>query len=224
MASGITLATTYPQILQAAQDYGALPDRYNDSYREIYQSNFRSNIANFGDVADMQTLVIFLNKWRCRLSREKTPAIFKFSVPEAASALEPLAGCSLGDDGVGVTAFRAVETAFDRLIQDKGIAATAASKILAVINPEFFVAWDRPIQRVINGSRKCDGRVYADFMRDMQKSAQTVLDDASKRGIENPAAAISQAINQHPPFTLAHFINNFVWLTVTRGYIYASSH
>lgn len=220
MASRILLPTTYRQILQAAADYNNGSDKYNDAYRAVYEGDFRRNLVERGNETDMQELTLFLNKWRCHLSRERMPAILKLSVPQAVFYLKPLSGLSLGAEGVDSDSFRAVEMAFERLVEDKGIAATVASKILGVLNPEFCVAWDKPIQKAIYGSQKCDGKRYRAFMRDMHHSAQIVRQDARKYGIENPAASISQAINQHPPFTLAHFINNYVWLTVTRGYSY----
>ena len=218
--AGVVLPTTYRQILQAARDYNNGRDRYNDSYRAVSGDDFRRNLIERGSETDVRELVDFLNQWRCRLPHERIPTILKSSIPEAVAYLKPMAGLTLGDDDVNDDTFRAMEMAFDRLIADKGIAATAASKILGVLNPEFFVAWDVPIQQAIYGRQKCDGRSYAAFMRNMQQSAQTVLADAAMHEIENPAVSISQAINRHPPFTLAHFINNYIWLTVTRGHQY----
>ncbi|MYC34510.1 MAG: hypothetical protein F4X64_15200, partial [Chloroflexi bacterium] len=144
MATGIVLPTTYRQIQQAAADYNNGRDKYNDAYRAVYEGNFRRNLVERGNDTDMKELTLFLNKWRCHLSRDRTPAILKLSVPQAVSYLKPLSGLSLGVKEVSPATFRAVETAFDRLIEDKGIAATVASKILGVLSPEFCVAWDKP--------------------------------------------------------------------------------
>lgn len=76
--------------------------------------------------------------------------------------------------------------------------------------------WDNDIQQMYFNWQKRDGHAYSIFLKEMQNSARSIVTDAYQHGIEDPAEVISKEIRQHPPFTLAKFINDYVWLTVTR--------
>ena len=76
--------------------------------------------------------------------------------------------------------------------------------------------WDTDIREAYFDRSNVRGREFAIFMKEMRSSANSIMADSQHRDIADPAAAISEQIGQNPPFTLAKFINDYVWLTVTK--------
>ena len=118
-----------------------------------------------------------------------------------------------------------VTRAIDRLMADKGVSATVASKVLAVVNPALFLPWDNSIQQAyFPGARQSTpgaGDRYARFVIDMAHAAEAICKDAVELyEIDDPAAHLSATLGVTPPYTLAKFIDEYNFLTVTKGEIY----
>ena len=210
--------TTYTQVQWAAKEYNSGEHRYNEFYRAVYEPDFPHSLLKQCSQSDVKPLLEFLNQWKSwrphTLARPIAAAI-----PDVGSYLQVLSDSSIEADVLNGSVFDATELAFDRLTSIPDVGPTTASKILGVLYPRFFVMWDTPIQRVYFNWAKCDGRAYVIFMKEMRNSALAIVADARSHEyeIENPAETISKEIKQKPPFTLAKFINDYVWLTVTRN-------
>lgn len=207
--------TTYAQVRWAAQAYDTGEHRYNEFYRSVYSADFRRSLLGRSSEADAERLLMFLNQWKSRRPYRLVPK-FSASLPKVACHLAPLSDVAIEDDESGGTVFDSAKLAFDSLVSIPNVGPTTASKILGVLNPGFFVMWDNGIQQKYFNRQKCDGHAYSIFLKEMQKSATSIVADAHEHGVEDPAVVISEAIRQHPPFTLAKFINDYIWLTVTR--------
>ena len=215
--------TTYSQIQWAARTYQRREDgrRYNDAYIKVNTGEFRKMLTHRCSEQDVHRLLKFLNQWDGRRPYEGTVPLLLKSVPDAIGALRHLASDVLDGTELNDWDTTLVRRAMDRLMADKGIGATLASKILAVVNPELFVPWDRPIQKAYFPYEQPDsiggGERYARFLSDMHQAAKHIRRDAiEQHDISDPAVKLSQAHGFNPPFTLAKFINDYVWLTVTK--------
>ena len=215
---------TYDQVRWAANEYNKGDHRYNEFYRAVYEPDFPHSLLKRGSnsdvrASDVKPLLEFLNRWKSRRPHALAHPIAA-AIPHVGSHLRILSDASIEASVVNDAVFDATELAFDRLTSIRDVGPTTASKILGVLHPRFFVMWDTPIQRLYFRSAKCDGRAYVIFMKEMRNSALSIVSDASKREIEDPAETISEEINLNPPFTLAKFVNDYVWLTVTRKKTY----
>lgn len=215
--------TTYEQIRWAAKTYCQREDgrRYNAAYRKVNTSDFREALLRRNSVEDIKRLLKFLNRWDGRRRYEDTIPLLLDSVPDAIATLRHLPYSATDENGLNDWDATLVARAMDRLMADKGIGATLASKILAVVNPELFVPWDRPIQKAYFPNHPPDsiggGARYARFTNDMWEAAKHIRQDAlENHDVADPAIHLSQAFGHNPPFTLAKFINDYVWLTVTK--------
>lgn len=207
--------TTYAQVCWAAQAYNTGEHRYNEFYRAVYSADFRSVLLERGSEADAKRLLTFLNQWKSRRPYRMAHKLAA-ALPKIACHLAPLSDVGIESGELGDATFDSAKLAFDGLMSMSGVGPTTASKILGVLNPSLFVMWDSDIQQKYFNWQKRDGQTYSIFLKEMQNSARSIMADAHQQGIEEPAVVISESIRQDPPFTLAKFINDYVWLTVTR--------
>ena len=219
--------TTYDQVNWAAKAYNRHKDgpRYNRAYCKVNTVEFRESLIRRCSASDINRLLEFLNRWDSRRSYQDTAPLLLESVPDAITTLRHLAtGAHNGarlDDWDATLVTRAV----DRLMADRGISATIASKVLAVVNPALFLPWDNSIQRAyFPGTRQNTsgaGERYASFVIDMAQAAEAIRKDAlTHHDIDDPAAHLSATLGIAPPYTLAKFIDEYNFLTITKGETY----
>lgn len=206
---------TYDQVLWAAVEYEKGAHQYNSYYREVYNGDYRAGLLDRCSESDAKFLLQFLNQWKSRRPANLVGVIAS-TLPTVVRRLGPTLESALDDADLDDEVFLASELAFDTLISLQHVGPTTASKILGVLNPQFFVMWDGPIQQLYFHWEKRNGHAYSLFMEEMRNSALSIVADADKKGVLCPADAISNEICQQPPFTLAKFINDYVWLTVTK--------
>ena len=212
--------TTYAQVQWAASKYEAGDHHYNKCYRSVYDPDYPHPLVKHlysseGRMPDIEPLRRFLNQWKCRLPSASDKPVAD-AMMELGSYREGLFASPIEAEFLNDPIFDAVEPVFNRLTAIRRVGPTTASKILGVLYPRFFVMWDTDIREAYFDRPNVNGREFAIFMKVMRNSAIAIVDDARKNGTTDPAGAISKQISQNPPFTLAKFINDYVWLTVTK--------
>ena len=216
--------TAYRQIEWAAKTYRAREygRRFDAAYREVYTDEFRQALLYRCSKSDINRLLVFLNKWLSRLPYAKMTPVLQESVPEAIAELRGLATAPPAPKGLDDWDSTLVQRAVDRLTADRGVGATVASKILGVVNPELFVIWDKAIQRANFPRHQPDscgaGARYVRFLWDMENAAQSIRQDALDRHeIADPAGRLSKTLGLNPPYPIAKFIDEYNFLTITKG-------
>ena len=204
--------TTYAQVSWAASEYEAGDHSYNKYYQAVMVKRLQ---WPKGRALDIRPLRRFLNQWKCRLPEESDQPVAD-ALMELGSYREGLFDSAIEAEFLDDSIFDATEFAFDRLVSIRHIGPTTASKILGVLYPGFFVMWDTDIREMYFDRSECNGSEFSIFMKEMRSSAVSIVADAHNHGIIDPAETISKQICQNPPFTLAKFINDYVWLTVTK--------
>lgn len=101
---------------------------------------------------------------------------------------------------------------------------TATSKLLHVLNPKLFVMWDKPIFEAYNSQNPSitdSARGYIEYLKVMQQSASQLQIDfcndprmTSYRHL-GPAGYLSLRLNFNPHKTLAKFLDEYNWVTIT---------
>jgi hypothetical protein len=178
------------------------------------------------------TLVKFLNRWGCRLRNydNVTASALQGCLVKLHPDLSDLQKCSIFDftlENVGMT--EKVERAFNGFWHcGSGSAAagnfgpTATSKLLHVINPDFFPLWDEAIRiaywrqddRIVQS-----GRGYSLFMHQLRKMAEGLRAECERKlGTRDPARLISERLKIDPPHSILKFIDEFNWVTYRLGY------
>lgn len=217
---------TYDQIRWAAKAYNQHKDgpRYNRAYRKVNTPEFRDSLIHYCSASDIHRLLEFLNSWDSRRSYKDTAPLLLESVPDAITTLRHLATGTHNSARFDDWDVTLVTRAIDRLMADKGVSATIASKVLAIVNPVLFLPWDNSIQQAyFPGTRQQTpgaGDRYARFVIDMAQAGEAICKDAAKRHeIDDPAAHLSSTLDITPPYTLAKFIDEYNFLTITKGEI-----
>ncbi len=207
--------TSYAQIRWAAIEYERGEHGYNRFYRNVSDPAFRESLLFQCSECDTTKLLRFLNQWKSRLP-DGLARQLSARLPKIVHYLGPLAEAALDDEELAESTFAAAEKAFGGLTSLQYVGPTTASKILGVLNPGLFVMWDGPIQKEYFNWEARNGFAYRIFLEVMRESALSIAADARSQGITDAAAIISAEMRQEPPFTLAKFINDYVWLTVTK--------
>ena len=225
-ADTATGPTTYRQIEWAAQTFRQQKEgqQHAAAYRQVYTGEFREALLNGAWESAVKRLLGFLNQINADLPTETLLPPLLASVPDAVASLRHLASATLYDvEGDGLSDWdSALSTrAADRLTADDGIDFALASQILGLVNPALFLPWDLATHNhFFPKNDPNDGFVavrYSRFIWKMADAARSIRQDAlANHEIHDPAMQLSKELNIAPPYTLAKFISDYVWQTVTK--------
>jgi hypothetical protein len=221
--------------------YGSLGgDRH---YQALMQTDFlpslRSNPNNVKDTDVQQYLLKgYLNAWRTRLQNSlQSASAIKASISDMIPWLSALSGLSIKTvnfqdmlmvNGQRLTVADAVEACY-RIFRATGykIAATATGKVLHVLNPELFVMWDKPIRTCFfyeNSGITDSPEGYRMFLQQMNRDAVDVCSSFASAALnpspelgDSPDAYLSRQMNYNPPKTMAKYLDEYYWVTITNG-------
>lgn len=162
-----------------------------------------------------QYLIDFLNQWRCQLAdtddmaeriREGIAGI-----TEMVHRLEPITLLSL-DMCSDKSLVRQITT---KLNDVRGLGPTSTAKILHILHPAVFIPWDRPIRDEFG--KGSGSWWYDDFLAWVQTVAHHVRNDFRRSFPgDEPEAYLSRKLGYDPPKTLAKFIDEFLWIRITK--------
>lgn len=201
---------------------------------DAFLSSLRLNPTGLVDADIRQHLLKgYLNAWNTRVPVSSAAAI-KASINDMVPWLSALSGFSIKTvdfqnvlkvSGQRSTVADAVEVCYRIFRATSYIGATATGKVLHVLNPELFVMWDRPILNYL--SRKSaisdSPQGYRIFLQQMNREAvhicssftAAVLNPPSESG-DSPDAYLSRQMNYNPPKTMAKYLDEYNWVTITR--------
>jgi len=172
-------SATWPEFERAVTEYrdreftGASAVSGENAYLALFDELANVPIAERGPHID--SLVLFLNRWKCRLPTSETRAALRGWLVREHRSLEVLNGVTLLD--AELLAFEAeCERLYGSLIalrNNEGpriptMGDAAASKILHQMVPGFFVMWDKEIKKSLQ---------YGEFMLLMHKFALRLRDE-----------------------------------------------
>ena len=205
--------TTYAQIHWAAETYRARTDckKYVRAYAKVSDCEFRYAALNGCDDETAERLRKFLADFECRTDDYEKRYI-QGVLRRESSRLKSLVEVDLEAINVDDSAFDAIELTFNRLVHIKGVSGTTASKILAVVLPNFCVMWDNNIHEEYfpdfqprDDSSAYRYRCYLSVMRDAALSI---------------AADHSELKSNGSPLLIAKSIDEYNFLTITKDEIY----
>jgi hypothetical protein len=222
--------TTYRQIEWAAQTYRQREEgqQHAAAYRQVYTGEFRDALLNGTPEYAIERLLVFLNQINADLPAETLLPVLLASVPDAVAGLRHLVSATLYDvEGDGMSDWNSTlaTRAADRLTADDGIDFALASQILSVVNPALFLTWDLATHnRFFLKNDPDDGFAavrYSRFIWTMADAARAIREDAlANHEIDDLAGHLSAMLGINPPYTLAKFIGEYNFLTITKGEIY----
>ena len=203
---------TFEKVIDAACVYNGTG--YNSSYMQVYKKDLRERLIVDPDAESVKQLIEFVNSWRNRTPHRLLPELLEvFTRNTGGNAA--LQGVDLESSALDDAKLKTVQHIFEELCSVPGFGATGASKFLGIVHPQLCVMWDIPIREAY-GCRWSKVPRYSGFLRQAQVLAKKVMDDATKNhGIVNPADCISDMLDIRPHFTLATFINHYLWVTFT---------
>ena len=222
---------TYDKLAWAAFVASVFKETGPQAYMSIFRdAEFRGSLVHRPaqvSLSDIQDKLIagFLNKWRTRFPKNDDSATAIRNVLERrAPLLKKLEGLSIDTanfceaitvDGSNVPISDVIANIFDGLAWAYGFRTTLAAKVMGVLNPWLFVMWDDSI--ALHYGSSFSGEGYMDFLRKMQILAQSCLSDFAQRFMqENLATHLSRKLGYDPPLTLAKYLDEYNWITITK--------
>ena len=228
---------TWEEFSSAVFRYREIAD-YDKSYEEIMNNKeFIKSLRTSPGLHEMQKIIEFLNRWRCRIKSgtESEKAILSV-ILENLSLLSFLRNYTIKDinfdEAVCENNFILKIKDLITLIYikfrdvDFKFGSTATAKILHILVPELFVMWDNAI---FNYYRGVDERVsdsgpgYVYFLILMKELAVSINNNYQSIEIDQSvkskglASYLSMIIDCNPPRTLAKFLDEYNWVTITNN-------
>jgi hypothetical protein len=157
-------------------------------------------------------LLTWLNKWGCRITKEKFNAI----TPQLVAWFErwrpelPPTNLQLAD--LQETDLDVFAGAYSDLLTVDEFGPTSAAKTLFATRPHAAMPWDAAIQSGFNLGG-LSRQKYREMLSLCQKEAQALVVDAERCGV--PAAKISHACGG-ADHTIPWLLDKYHWITVTR--------
>lgn len=221
--------------------YGSLGgDRhYQALMRNIaFLTAFRTAPNSLPDSGVQQNLLKgYLNAWKTRVKNsQQSAAAIKASMNSMLPYLSALSAFSINTvnfqdvliiNGQNKTVAEAIEFCY-RTLRATGfkIGPTATGKLLHILNPDLFVMWDGPILAHFNGINGINDspQGYRAFLQRMKQDAVAVqqsfsvaiLTPLSQPG-STPETYLSQQMNYNPTKTMAKYLDEFYWVTITNS-------
>jgi hypothetical protein len=172
----------------ACEEYPKGADEWEEEYERCLNHEFWKDLTKISDTDVREIVMKFLNKWKCRLPYEKAPELAE-KLRELEPKLRPLRNLNIANAdlleviSVGSEKRRILDqiakVAAPLIELDMGkrrLGFTAASKILHICVPEFFVMGDQNI-RYAYGCEE-NGIGYANFMLWMSWVAKDLIGQA----------------------------------------------
>lgn len=122
--------------------------------------------ADFSSSSD--EIIRFLNKWRSRRGKESKKGIKEW----LENNYTDLKRLNISLKELKEDDYSKLANNFGSLIAKPGIGPTTAAKVLHILKPKLFVAWDIPIAEKYIGKNDTEG--YVSFLRAMQSFAYKV--------------------------------------------------
>jgi hypothetical protein len=215
--------------------YGNIGDAGETTYRQLLQPNglgiqLVTNPTAVQATEVQNTLVKFLNRWRCRLEGSLSAAKYvKHAIEEMQPPLQVLEGCDIAkpyQPPVRQAMIRCYTQLRGHPVGSLGtrrLGPTTVSKILHVLQPHLLVMWDKAILARYaedDPAIQDSGDGYAKFQDQMQSIAKEVDESFRQMKVspsnQTPADYLSQKLDWNPKKTMAKYIDEFNWITITR--------
>ena len=178
-------------------------DQYTTMYARLDGVPVVERASYVGDI------VLFLNRWHCRVSKTKTPPVLADWIASEYGAIQAITHLS-----IALPEMIQYRAEFDRLyqsilrLQQAGIhnfGAAAAAKTLHLLHPPLFVMWD-------NNIRQYTHAMYGYFLADMHAFAVRLqgLLAVTMPGVELEAY-LQQVLSYPYRKPLAKYIDEYNW-------------
>jgi hypothetical protein len=163
------------------------------------------------------TVILFLNRWKCMVSEDVALRLLTFVRNETASinSLAQTELSQLSEDEVLLCG-----SLYNNLVQLHGVDVAIAGKLLHIMNPSVFIPLDKDIfkhMRRANPTRiDRTSAGFSEFIRDRRADTLEVTSDFRRRRLlGSPNSYLSERLGYPHPKTLAKFIDEFYWVTIT---------
>jgi hypothetical protein len=216
---------------------GGDPDYQNLMNQTNFLNGLRTNPERLQPTEIQQKLIRgFLNRWKCRVENTAKSAIaIRSTFEKTVLCLQVLKGLKIEDadfsqivrlDNKSIKISQVIEDYYTA-VRDIGfrIGSTATSKLLHVLQPKLFIMWDKDIlgdyhknYPQISDSGK-GYHAYLDKMKALGAQVSVDFQNATlnppRRSHQSLANYLSSNIGYNPPKTMAKYLDEYNWVTIT---------
>ena len=233
---------TWKEFAWAAFMYGAIG---GDRDYQTLMSNptflnlLRTNPLSIAD-SDIQKNLIkgFLNRWKTRVENSLQSAqAIKQSIANLTNSLNALTGCLIGSVNFQqVVTISSQTKTIASIVEDcyytlkhtgYRIGPTATAKLLHILQPRLFVMWDGAILKYFkrrNLGIRDSKQGYRCFLEKIHQTANQIIQDFNHQSLNPPVSSgqspedyLSIHLQYTPYKTMAKFLDEYYWVTVTNS-------
>ena len=130
-----------------------------------------------------EEIVTFLNEWRSRAYRKGVKPTIREWYSEVKDKLDTLHQSLIEADFEDGSISESIREIYGKLVEKAYVGDTIASKILHILKPDLFVAWDIAIKEwyrsvLSDGGKGVDSdELYLRFLRKMQEEASSLIEE-----------------------------------------------
>jgi len=232
---------TWNEFAWATFLYGATG--YDSVYQDLMKKkqllkNLRTKPSQL-EIDDIKEQIIkgFLNRWKCRIPNTtlQTANALQTTLRNLVPHLQVLDVLTIVNvdftrrvnvDNNPLTISQVIEYCYTK-VRKMGckFGATATSKLLHIMQPKLFIMWDREILRHYNDKNpqiSDSGQGYCAYLERMQQIANQISINFQNANLnparqtnQDSATYLSTQMNYNPPKTLAKYLDEFNFITIT---------
>jgi hypothetical protein len=211
------------ELAYACRLYRGQFDRAYNEMRKAFGSN-----PDLASQAQQDSLMRFLNDWRCRIPAKNFPtlkerlrqwaALWILQLPDASKDIRSLNDSERAQIGNSYEALLQLGAGLN--FQD-----TAAAKTLHALRPNTLPIWDSAIKVWFIGKRepstRTAGQTYSDFLRHVEEEISELEADAARLG--HRLSDVSQLVHSSGG-SLVKLVDEYYWVTITAGHVLPTRH
>ena len=188
----------------------------------VFLERLRNNPHELTIQEISETVILFLNKWKCMVKDDSATAeAIRSVLVESKAVLQNLGGVTILDVATlsdsKVSEISSLYNKFDGIPR---IGPTATSKTMHILKPDLFVMWDSNIlshYRKRNPQINDTGYGYLAFLSTMSEMAQEVTHDFEKLyPTSKPEIFLCEKLGYTLRKSLAKFMDEYNWITITK--------
>lgn len=213
----------------------------NDAYiqlmnDQVYTKQILETLPNFDNLDTeyvVRRIIEFLQDYGCHtpknsnlVSRLKKTLQESTSYLQALNSLEITTICfdnTLCLQGTVQGIREIIQNIYNKFIAIEHIGPTASTKILHILQPRLFVMWDKAIYDEYHNifpQVSASAKGYCTFLEKVKVLANHINQEFNNLVIntkQTPADYLSDKLKIKPPKTLAKYLDEYNWVTITRG-------
>jgi len=192
-------------------------EKFDDAYNNMLQN--LGPERNLSSIDQINALLKFLNRWRCRIPEKNFPRLRKRLQKWAVDWVSKLPATGRDICSLKAEERAQVGSSYEMLLQlgDKlNFQDTAAAKTLHALRPDALPIWDQQVKdKFADGrARQTSGQLYAEFIDEVAHEISELKEDVDQ--LEGLSLSKVPELLEHKGYSLVKLTDEYKYVTITQ--------